>query len=475
MKWTFAALLFVFPFATYAQNCTISKTAYDAALASLKSAVTCVAAPTPTPTPSPTPAPQPAWTKCADEGGRCNFTGTRQVRYGTTDKWAYKVALGSIGCTNDIFGDPAYGIAKSCYFSSQTTIIPAPTPTATPVVVTPNPTPAPPSSGGGSGIFIGSMEYGSLADVAAAVKDGETIKITKSIDNQSAAFNGPINVNVECAAGVKITYSAGTSQRPAWGKGIFVLSGVKSFNMKGCDVSGMLLHKDLGGNGAAVRIDDNVESVTLDGVYFHGNNNGILGGAKKITIKNSKFDRNGISSGAYDNVHNIYISAYTDLLDISDSYFGRVTPAHTLKSRAKATTITRTTFEQVAEFDGSYLADFSNGGNVLIQYSVFVKGPGQSQRSVLAYGMEGLTGDGRVNKMEAHHNIFVSDMNANFIAGSGEFNFHDNTMVGEFSGTIPQSNTKVFANRTEAGLSPAPNLPQVPSAGIMGFFRGLLK
>lgn len=445
------------------QTCTNAKANLDVAVAQVKNL--CVnqstVTPTPSPTPvviQPTPTPAPAWTKCADEGGRCDYSGTRQVRYGTTDKWAYKTALGSIGCNNSVFGDPAPGIMKSCYYSSQTTIIPAP-----------SATPAPVSSG--SGIFIGTREFANLAEVAGAVNDGETIKITKSIDNQSAAFTKPININFECAQGAKITYSAGQSLRPAWGKGIIVLSGIKNFTMKGCEVSGMLLHKDTGGNGAAVRIDDNVESLTLDGVYFHGNNNGILGGAKKITIKNSKFDRNGVSSGAYDNVHNIYISAYTDLLDISDSYFGRVTPAHTLKSRAKATTITRTTFEQVAEFNGSYLADFSNGGNVLIQYSVFVKGPNQSQRSVLAYGMEGLTADGRVNKFEAHHNIFVSDMNANFIAGTGNFNFHDNTMVGEFSGTIPQTNTKVYANRADAGLAPAPSIPQIPSAGIMNSIR----
>ena len=41
------------------------------------------------------------WTQCAQEHGTCNFSGTRQVRYGLDGRYAYKVATGSIGCNND--------------------------------------------------------------------------------------------------------------------------------------------------------------------------------------------------------------------------------------------------------------------------------------------------------------------------------------------------------------------------------------
>ncbi|MES2831877.1 MAG: hypothetical protein V4695_07795 [Pseudomonadota bacterium] len=80
------------------------------------------------PTPASQPAPQSTtpqqtgstWTTCATENGTCNFSGTRQVRYGANNSYATRTATGSVACTNQVFGDPAYGIFKSCQFSSET-------------------------------------------------------------------------------------------------------------------------------------------------------------------------------------------------------------------------------------------------------------------------------------------------------------------------------------------------------------------
>ncbi len=52
--------------------------------------------------------------ECAKEGERCAFTGTAEVAYGVGNKWAKKVATGSISCTNSAFGDPAPNQAKTC-------------------------------------------------------------------------------------------------------------------------------------------------------------------------------------------------------------------------------------------------------------------------------------------------------------------------------------------------------------------------
>ena len=75
------------------------------------------ATPTPTPTSTSTPTPTPVpggWTKCADEGGTCTFSGTQVVRYGANGQYAYKTATGSIGCNNTVFGDPIVGTYKAC-------------------------------------------------------------------------------------------------------------------------------------------------------------------------------------------------------------------------------------------------------------------------------------------------------------------------------------------------------------------------
>ena len=55
-----------------------------------------------------------SWTACANEGGTCAFSGTQQVRYGTPTQYVVQTVTGGTPCTNAVFGDPAYGIAKSC-------------------------------------------------------------------------------------------------------------------------------------------------------------------------------------------------------------------------------------------------------------------------------------------------------------------------------------------------------------------------
>lgn len=72
-----------------------------------------------------------AWTFCANENATCTFSGTKQVRYGANGSYVYKNFTGSVACNNQHFGDPAYGILKSCYYGDVSTSAPAPTKTWT--------------------------------------------------------------------------------------------------------------------------------------------------------------------------------------------------------------------------------------------------------------------------------------------------------------------------------------------------------
>ena len=60
-----------------------------------------------------TPIPNP-WTVCSVEGGSCYFSGTKMVRYGLNGKYAYQMVTGGVACNNFVFGDPNYGIVKTC-------------------------------------------------------------------------------------------------------------------------------------------------------------------------------------------------------------------------------------------------------------------------------------------------------------------------------------------------------------------------
>ncbi|HEX7907953.1 MAG TPA: hypothetical protein VF534_07655 [Paraburkholderia sp.] len=54
------------------------------------------------------------WTPCAAENGTCQFSGTREVLYGTAKQYVIKTFSNSAECNNGVFGDPAPGEDKRC-------------------------------------------------------------------------------------------------------------------------------------------------------------------------------------------------------------------------------------------------------------------------------------------------------------------------------------------------------------------------
>lgn len=63
-----------------------------------------------------TPPPPPAtlWTFCANENNQCNFTGTKEVRYGANGVYFSRILSNGVLCANSVFGDPLFGTAKTC-------------------------------------------------------------------------------------------------------------------------------------------------------------------------------------------------------------------------------------------------------------------------------------------------------------------------------------------------------------------------
>eukprot|EP01126_Amoeba_proteus_P018562 TRINITY_DN1951_c0_g1_i4.p1 TRINITY_DN1951_c0_g1~~TRINITY_DN1951_c0_g1_i4.p1 ORF type:complete len:384 (+),score=45.55 TRINITY_DN1951_c0_g1_i4:172-1323(+) len=58
------------------------------------------------------------WIDCATEGAWCGVPGVARVRYGYASEWTYRIVEGGVACHNGIFGDPYYGAAKACQYSS---------------------------------------------------------------------------------------------------------------------------------------------------------------------------------------------------------------------------------------------------------------------------------------------------------------------------------------------------------------------
>lgn len=59
------------------------------------------------------------WTRCASEGQYCSVNGSARVRYGADNRYEYRNVTGGILCSVKLFGDPAYGIHKTCEYSSH--------------------------------------------------------------------------------------------------------------------------------------------------------------------------------------------------------------------------------------------------------------------------------------------------------------------------------------------------------------------
>ena len=73
-----------------------------------------------------------SWTYCASEYGQCNFSGTREVRYGANGNYSYGIFTNSVSCNNGVFGDPIYGTAKNCEYGDGTSSSSSQNPPSTP-------------------------------------------------------------------------------------------------------------------------------------------------------------------------------------------------------------------------------------------------------------------------------------------------------------------------------------------------------
>ncbi len=114
---------------TYTPTATFTQTATSTPTATSTSTATSTPTATSTSTATPTATPMGTWITCANENGFCSFSGTTQVRYGANDTWAIQTRTDGVACTNAVFGDPVYGVAKVCQYYQITVATSTPVPT----------------------------------------------------------------------------------------------------------------------------------------------------------------------------------------------------------------------------------------------------------------------------------------------------------------------------------------------------------
>ena len=224
-----------------------------------------------------------------------------------------------------------------------------------------------------------SKTYKNPSAAAAVAKNGDHIQIEPGQYFDCAVWNADNLVIEGSGPGVVIT------DKTCMGKGLFVIEGnnttVRNLTLTRARVPDM--------NGAGIRLDKG--SLTVDGVKFVDNQNGILGGVPgtTVTIRNSDFDRNGTCAGAC--AHGIYIGD-VDLLRVENSRFSNTRQAHSIKSRAVRTEVVGSTIVDGPEGTSSYLIEAPNGGSLIVRDNTLEKGPkSENHKAAIAIGAEGVT------------------------------------------------------------------------------------
>ena len=338
--------------------------------------------------------------------------------------------------------------------------------------------PEPIAASGQQVLKVGSgQQFATLASAAAALNanpssynPGDIVEILSNLDNDSATFLK--DVRIWCAPGVKLTWSAGTSKRMAWGKGFLVFDGAASnVEVDNCETSGATtVPADDGGdpksmNAAGSRVASAVNNAVFKNVNFHDGNNGILsdGGNANVSISDSKFYNNGISGDGH--THNIYIGN-SPSVTVSNSYFGPVHQGNIFKSRAAKTTIDGSTFDSQGQDGGSWTIDAPNCGQVAITNSVLEKSALAGQRSFLSFGVEGCSYS--ANSYSISNSIMIADTSgSNFMVLGGGMSTSNvtvanMTMVGPIGGVQAGQNILTYNARSDASMPAAPALPPPP-------------
>jgi len=303
-------------------------------------------------------------------------------------------------------------------------------------------------------IRIGGVAVSNLADAARRLGDGDTLEIGPGVYRQGLV----VGSNGVTLRGRGHVVFDGAAQA---GKATLVIRGdntlVTNIECRNVRVPDR--------NGACIRLEG--RNLTVNGVYFHSSEQGILSGGSPgvVTIERSRFERLGKNGRA----HGIYIGG--GQLRIRDSLFlSAVSQGHEIKSRAESTHIERSVVASLGG-DDSRLLDISNGGELIVRDSILEEGPATVNNDVIGFGLEGRGHSSP--RIVLTRNVILLDgpRRARLIhrrEGTPAPTMTENLIVGATATAYPGSN-RIAGSRAAAQLPPYPGLPPLPgTAGDRG-------
>lgn len=241
---------------------------------------------------------------------------------------------------------------------------------------------------------VGSGQSHTTPSAAAAVaRDGDVIRIAAADYRGDVATWRNNNLTICGVGGRPRLFADGNS---AGGKAIWVVSGtnitVDSIEFRNARVPAR--------NGAGIRAEHGGWLRVRNSGFFD-NENGILThntAGSSLVIEGSEFARSVVAGGLG---HNLYVGRI-DSLTVTGSYFHGATVGHNLKTRSRESVIENSYFMDGLAGNSSYLADFANGGRVVLRGNLFHKGPNAQNPSAISYGSEGFAY--ATNTLDLTHN-----------------------------------------------------------------------
>ncbi len=270
-----------------------------------------------------------------------------------------------------------------------------------------------------STLTVGSnQQYKTISSAVAASHAGDTIDVQAgTYTNDFLTIGHSLTLQ---AVGGQVNMVA--TQAPPNGKAIIDEGGSGvAVSITGFALSGAAVDD---GNGAGIRYEGG--KLTLDRVYVHDNQDGLLAASDRsgsIAITNSEFANNGAGDGY---THNIYVNQVGSLT-IGNSYIHDANVGHEVKSRALSTTI-----ENSRIIDGtgtaSYSIDLPNGGNAVIRNNVIQQGPNTQNPIMISYGEEGSLNGG--SQLTIAGNQILNDLSSGSATGIANYTKTGATVSG---------------------------------------------
>ncbi len=223
------------------------------------------------------------------------------------------------------------------------------------------------------------QKFAKPSEAFRAAKDGDTIEIVAGTYSGDVAIIRTNRLTIRGMGKERVKLPA--AGKNAGGKAIWVTAG-RDITIENIEFSGARVHDR---NGAGIRAEG--ANLTLRNCRFYDCEDGILGGAGEMLIEHCEFDHCG--PVAQPATHSVYIGERCTKLIFQYNYSTDVIQGHLLKSRAKESWLlyNRLTDENGT---GSAVADFPNGGYVVMVGNILQKGARAQNTRVIAYGMEGI-------------------------------------------------------------------------------------